>query len=431
MINHWDIFALLRPAHTAENQINCLHWSMKPHQLSRPAFTPVVFLFLALVAWPINGKTQGQPPAQDALTRSGFDHFYSLEYDQAIQDFQKVADAHPDDPNAWNHLLEAVLYQQLYEYDALDTSLYTHESFISSKQIFLPEPVKQQIKDLTDKALDLSEKRLKANPNDVQALYTRGATKGLRATYLTLVEHAWFSALRNALAARHDHEEVLRLKPDFVDAKTIVGAHNYVVGSLSTPMKIMAGVTGIHGDKNKGLSYLFEVAKAGGEGSSDARVALSLFLRREQRYKEAIQVAHSLVQDHPRNFLFAMEEANLMKDAGQGPVAVTAFRVLLERCKQGKYPNAHIEMGAYAYADALRGQNQLPEAVQAYQAAGNSNSKNKELRQRALLSAGEVSDLINHRDEALKQYRAAIALDSSSNEADTARKRLNKPYQGH
>ena len=51
--------------------------------------------------------------------------------------------------------------------------------------------------------------------------------------------------------------------------------------------------------------------------------------------------------------------------------------------------------------------------------------------QRALLSAGEVSDLMNHREEALKQYRAAIALDSSSNEADTARKRLNKPYQGH
>jgi tetratricopeptide (TPR) repeat protein len=158
---------------------------------------------------------------------------------------------------------------------------------------------------------------------------------------------------------------------------------------------------------------------------------LSLFLRREQRYKEAIQVAHSLVQDHPRNFLFAMEEANLMKDAGEGPVAVTAFRVLLDRCKQGKYPNAHVEMGEFAFAEALRGQNQLQEAAQAYQAAGNGNSKNKELRQRAFLAAGEVHDLMNKREEALKQYRAAIALDSSSDEGETARKRLNKPYQGH
>ncbi len=431
MINHCTVFSLNARRMQTENRIDFIHLRMTLYQPRVPTIARFLFLFLALIASPINGKVQGQLPPQDAVTRSGFAHFYSLEYDQAIQDFQKVADAHPDDPNAWNHLLEAVLFQQLYEYDALDTGLYTHESFITSKQIFLPAPVKLRIKDLTDKALELSERRLKSNPNDVQALYTRGATKGLRATYLTLVEHAWFSALRNALAARHDHEEVLRLKPDFVDAKTIVGAHNYVVGSLSTPMKVMAGATGIHGDKNKGLSYLFEVAKAGSEGSADARVALSLFLRREQRYKEAIQVAHSLVQDHPRNFLFAMEEANLMKDAGQGPVAVTAFRVLLDGCKQGKYPNAHVEMGQFAFADALRGQNQYQEAVQAYQTAGNSNSKNKELRQRALLAAGEVSDLMNRRDEALKQYRTAIALDSSSNEADTARKRLNKPYQGH
>ena len=400
----------------------------------QPGCTTLVrlaFLISAFIPGLISGTAQGQLPPQDAVTRSGYDHFYNLEYDQAIQDFQKVADTHPDDPAAWNHLLEAVLFQQLYDYDALDTSLYTHESFITSKQIFLPEPVKQRIKDLTEKALALSEKRLKANPNDVQALYTRGATKGLRATYLTLVEHAWFSALRNALSARHDHEEVLRLNPNFIDAKTLVGAHNYVIGSLSTPMKILVGATGIHGDKNKGLAYLFEVAKSNGESSADARVALSLFLRREQRYNEAIQVAHSLVQDHPRNFLFAMEEANLMKDAGKGPVAVTAFRVLLDNCKKSKYPNAHVEMAEFAFADALRGQNQLPEALQAYEAAGNGNSKNKELRQRALLAAGEVSDTLNRREEALNNYRATIALDSSSNEGDAARKYLNKPYQGH
>jgi tetratricopeptide (TPR) repeat protein len=126
-----------------------------------------------------------------------------------------------------------------------------------------------------------------------------------------------------------------------------------------------------------------------------------------------------------------MEEANLMKDAGKGPVAVTAFRVLLDNCKKGKYPNAHVEMAEFAFADALRGQNQLPEALQAYEAAGNGNSKNKELRQRALLAAGEVSDTLNRREEALNNYRATIALDSSSNEGGAARKYLNKPYQGH
>ncbi len=88
------------------------------------------------------------------------------------------------------------------------------------------------------------------DPRDVQALYSRGVTEGLRSSYQVIVEHAWFSALRNALAARHDHEEVLKLRPDWTDAKTIVGAHNFVVGSLSVPMKAMAGIAGIRGDKS-------------------------------------------------------------------------------------------------------------------------------------------------------------------------------------
>ena len=50
-----------------------------------------------------------------------------------------------------------------------------------------------------------------------------------------------FEFIRNdALAARNDHEQVLKLRPDFADAKTIVGAHEYVMGSLSPPLKVMA-----------------------------------------------------------------------------------------------------------------------------------------------------------------------------------------------
>jgi hypothetical protein len=53
------------------------------------------------------------------------------------------------------------------------------------------------------------------------------------------------------------------------------------------------------------------------------------------------------------------------------------------------------------------------------------------LHQRALLAAGEVSDLLSKRDDALAEYRAAISLDSSTEEAETARKHLNRPYRGH
>jgi tetratricopeptide (TPR) repeat protein len=216
-----------------------------------------------------------------------------------------------------------------------------------------------------------------------------------------------------------------------VDAKTVVGAHNYVVGHLSLPVKAMAGIAGIHGDKKKGLQLLAEAGNGGGESSTDARVTLALFLRREERYPEAIEVVRILTHDHPHNFLFALEEGNLLRDAGRGPESITAYRTLLNGCKEGKYPGAHVEMAQFALGEALRGQGQLPEALEAYKAALAASDYDIDLHQRSLLAVGEVYDLMAKRQDALTQYRAAIALDSSTEEADTARKYLEKPYKAH
>src|SRR5262249_28002258 len=222
------------------------------------------------------GDTPTTPATFDALTRSGFEHYYSLEYDKAISDFQKAVEANSADARGYNHLLEAILFLELSKHDTLDTTLYYHESFLNSKQIVLDSAVKQRIKDVGDKALAISEKRLKSNPQDVQALYSRGVTRGLRSTYMGLVEKAWFSALKSALGSRSDHEAVLTLKPDFVDAKTVVGIHNYIVAVLPLRTKILASIIGVTGDKKKGLGYLAEAGKGGGESSTDARVALAL-----------------------------------------------------------------------------------------------------------------------------------------------------------
>jgi len=367
----------------------------------------------------------------EALTHSGFEHFYSLEYDQAIRDFQKALEVRPDEPKAMNHLLEARLFQQLYKYNALDTRLYTKQRFLTSKQVPIEPAAKKQLSELTERALAASEKRLRNDPRDVQALYSHGVTEGLRSTYLAVAEHSFWAALKYALAARHDHEQVLKLQPDFTDAKTVVGAHNYVVGHLSLPVKAMAGIAGIHGDKNKGLQLLAEAGKAGGESSTDARVTLALFLRREERYPEAIDVVRTLTREHPHNFLFALEEGNLLRDGGRGPESINVYRALLNGCSEGKYPAAHVEMAQFALGEALRGQHQFAEALEAYRAAVNTSDYDPDLHQRALLGAGEVLDLMAKRQDALVEYRAAIAVDSATEEADTARKHLDKPYKTH
>ncbi|HEY6307130.1 MAG TPA: tetratricopeptide repeat protein [Candidatus Angelobacter sp.] len=388
-------------------------------------------MFILLGAVPASAGSPSNKPDFDALTKSGFNHYYNLEYDQAIRDFQKAREERPDEPKALNHLLEAELFQELYKHNALDTRLYTKERFLGSKHVPIDPATKKRLMDLVQQAMAASDKRLRADPKDVQALYSRGVTQGLLSTYLAVGEHSFWPALRHALTARKDHEEVLKLQPGFADAKTVVGAHEYVVGSLSAPARVMAGIVGIHGDKNKGLRMLADAGRAGGESSIDANVTLALFLRREQRYQDAIDIVRGLAGDHPHNFLFALEEGNLLRDAGRGPESIASYRSLLNGCEAGRYPGAHAEMAQFALGEALRGQRQLPDALAAYQAAVGASSYDPDLHQRALLGAGEVSDLMAKRDDALAEYRAAIALDSSTEEADAARKYMDRPYRGN
>ena len=81
-------------------------------------------------------------------------------------------------------MLDAVLDRELCKFNGLDTRLYAKQGLIFSKQVPMDAAAKERLKDLTERALSLSDKRLNQNPKNVQALYNRGMTEGLRSIYL-------------------------------------------------------------------------------------------------------------------------------------------------------------------------------------------------------------------------------------------------------
>ena len=116
----------------------------------------------------------------------------------------------------------------------------------------------------------------------------------------------------------------------------------------------MAGITG---SKQKGLDYLRDVAAHGTpDVSSDAKIALAMFLRREQKYEEAIQVVGQLQQEHPKNFLVAAEYAHLLNAAGHGQAAIAAYRKVVDGCRSNVYAVCQLAVPAYGLGEALRGQ---------------------------------------------------------------------------
>ncbi len=366
---------------------------------------------------------------RDAQVEAAYDHFYNMEYDRSTREFEAILAKHPDDPFAVNHLLSVVLMHDLYDTGAMNTGDYANDSFIGRTPRPTDPKIKDRIKDLVHRAEALEEAELKIDPKNVNALYCRGVTRAQFAVYTGLVERAWFSALRNAVGARHDHEHVLELDPQFVDAKMVVGTHNYVIGNLPWSVKVAASLAGLSGSKEKGLAYLRDVARSNGENSADAKVVLTLFLRREHQYDEALGYMQDLTAKYPHNHLFPTEVANLERSAGRLPEAEAEYRKVWQNGREGKYGTLHYELAAWGLGELLRSKKDLSGAAAAYELVNEAPNPDPDILQKANLAAGEMYDLMQKRDLAMKHYETVLAENGNTGPADQARRYIKEAYR--
>ncbi len=395
-------------------------------------------LLLACAKTPAAAQRAGEqhvdtdPLNREPAVQQAFARFYNLDYDGALAAFQKIRAAHPEDPIAADYLLDATLFRNLYALDLLDTTLYAHDGFLSSKHAVAEDKeVTTQIEALADKAIALSDRRLQSSPRDADALFARAWARSLRALYVGLVEHSYIAALRQALQARQDDDAVLKLDPAYVDAELVVGVHQYVVGSLPRGVRMLAGMAGMHGDKQHGIALLQDDGNRGVITSVEARTALMLFLRREGKYGDATAVAQSLAAQYPHDFLFVLEEANLQKDAGNAEQAMADYKTLLASAKRnGYFPNAHLELAWFGYGETLRGQKDHAGAAHAFEQALGQPSISTELKRRAELNLGEEYDVLGLRDRAVSTYQQLRSESPDTPQAEEAGHYLKAPFQG-
>jgi tetratricopeptide (TPR) repeat protein len=401
-------------------------------------FVAWVLMLLWALLWSAAGSAHAagvhtNPMNYDPQVREAYRHFYNLDYPGAVERFQHFHELHPGDPQATAYLLEVVLFQELYRLDLLDTTFYANDGFLTGRHATAEDPQKRdQILSLADEAVREADWRIGQNPNDVDALFARGWVHSLQCTYVAMVERGFHAGFHYATKAKDDEERVLKLDPDYVDAKLVVGVYQYVIGALPLPFKIIIGFAGITGSKATGLAMLQDDGNRGVITSVEAHTVTALFLRREGRYQEAIQVIRALKEQYPHDYLFCLEEANLRKDAGQGMAAVDAYREIVDlNSEPGYFFSARMELTYFGLGDALRGQRHYSEAAEAYERAAGTAGVGPELKIRSLLAAGECRDLNHERPLAVRDYQAAISAGPNTSRADTARKRLNSPYHGN
>jgi tetratricopeptide (TPR) repeat protein len=355
----------------------------------------------------------------------GFDHFYNLDFEQAIGVFQALSKKHPDSPAVFNHLAQSILYRHMLRAGALETELVTGgNSFLRRPRMNPSKDEERQFDDAIAAAMRLSQARLDANSKDRLALYNLGASYGLRANYNFLVRKAWTDALRDATSSRKLHNRVSELDPGYIDARLTQGAHDYIVGSLPWHYRFLGFLAGFHGDREQGIRTLELVYRKGEDNRVEAAVLLATVYRREKRSAAAVPLLERLIKQYPRNYLFYFELAQMHADLGDKEKALApiaeAERLKLTQPEKILYYRATVQ---FWYMD-------LTEALANFlKVTSRADGLDPNTGVTAWMRLGQTYDLLGQRAKAVEAYRRATSYAPGSYRARESEEYLRKPFR--
>lgn len=363
----------------------------------------------------------------------GFDYFYNLEYDACIAEFERTIREKPADPQGYNHLAQGLLYREMFKAGALESEMVTGANpFLRRGRLEPPADVEKQFMEAIAKAMSLSQAALSNNGRDVGATYALAVAHGLRGNWNFLVRKAYLDSLRDLTASRKLATKAVEVDPKLIDARVILGLHDYVLGSLPTYMKMLGFLAGFRGDREAGVRTIQEVALKGTMNTTDAKVLLGVIYRRERRSKEAIPLLNDLIQRYPRNYLFRMELAQMWADEGDKAKSLAAIDTLDQILSAGATGHRPLsaEKIAFARGNILFWYNDFGPALDNLKSATSGSEKlDLHTASMAWLRLGQTYDLLRERTSAQSAYRHVLQLNDSSDMAKEARRYLSSPYK--
>jgi len=217
-----------------------------------------------------------------------------------------------------------------------------------------------------------------------------------------------------------------------VDARLVQGLDDYIVGSLPWGWKMLGFLVGIHGDKEKGIRTVQDVAQHGHLDRVDAEIFLGALYRRENQPRQAIPLIGDLIQRFPRNFLLRLELSQMYSIAGDQAHALEAAEQVaqLKARHAPGYDRVPWEKIYFQEGTIEFWYNDLDRALENMKkVAAASEEVDLPTGVSAYLRMGQIYDMTHRRAEALEAYRKAIAYAPQAEAAQECRKYLSTPYR--
>jgi tetratricopeptide (TPR) repeat protein len=377
--------------------------------------------------------SDGPPAPVIATIKDAFHAAYNLDEPEALAAARRSVAMAPNEPATHRALASILWLAILYHRGAVFTDNYLSGSL--KNQVDLPKPPPAMAAEFARElaaAIDLSEARLRKDPDDVQAHFDAGTAYALQASYTATVEGRVLGAMRMAKRAYDAEEFVLNHDPKRVEAGLIVGTYRYLVATLSMPARWMAYLVGFGGGKEHGIALIEDSVRAA-DTHVDSRVALLLIYSRERRFGDVVRLTRELQAEFPKNRLFTLEEGSAATRAGRPAEGESALTRGLAAYDREQRPRVEGERAVWLYKRAVArvALRRLPDAQADLDAAMRADPTDW-TKGRVQLEVGRIADLGGRRNEALAAYRQAERLCTSRNDeicADEAERLTKRPFK--
>ena len=184
------------------------------------------------------------------LTREGYRLAYALQFSNSLAVLEKACQADRHDAAAPRAIaaitwMEILFAQGAATFAAFDGDASSDDVIRPVAPAYLAERFIRHI----EEAVQLAESGAAHRPQDIDAQYQLGATRGLLALYRGTVEGRAASAFSDGRRAVKAMTRILEKQPCHREAALIPGIYRYAVSTLSWPKRMAAAAAGMPADR--------------------------------------------------------------------------------------------------------------------------------------------------------------------------------------
>jgi tetratricopeptide (TPR) repeat protein len=270
-------------------------------------------------------------PLSRARTRAGYALAYELQFPDCYNALAEAIAADPGDPAPRRAVAAVTWIEILFTQGVATFEAFTGE--ISKGDVIRPTTppfLVERFHRMIGEARRLAEQQL-TQSGDADSHYQIGATAALSALFSATVEGRTLGALSQGRRAVSAMERARERDPGKRETALILGMSQYTISTMSWPVRTLARVSGLSGDRETGLALLREAATPGTETESDALLLLMIVDNREGRPIDALPRLAYLQRLHPRNRLLWLNHAATALAASQPHEAEQALSTGIAR----------------------------------------------------------------------------------------------------